>query len=1523
MSQYEFTQNIAVIIGINNYQNGIPPLGTAQQDAIAIADILEQDYHYKLHPIIDYQPTKQQLEQLLNIDLPNLIQTSSSRLIFYFAGHGIALNGDEGPQGYLIPQDGKLGDVSTYLPMETVEAALSKLSCRHCFVILDCCFAGAFRWSSTRDIGVIPEVIYKERYDRFIQDPAWQIITSAGYDQTALDNLDLKNDRGIAKNQANHSPFATALMEALRGNADVYPPAKNGKPAGDGIITATELYLYLRDSVEVPTYAIKKRQTPQIWSLKKHDKGEFIFLIPGHPLNLPFAPSLDNLEENNPYRGLKSYEKKHSNLFFGRTALIKQLYEFISHSARPLTVVLGASGSGKSSLVKAGLMAYLDPLPQWKTLTPIRPGEFPLNRLNTLIKELDDNSKTLHQAIANWSRNHPHQKLLLVIDQLEELITLSRDESEREQFLQILANLATTYDNQLRIVITLRSDFESQFSNTLLTDYWQEGRFIVPAMSRNDLREVIEEPASAKMVYFESLEDKGYLVDRLIDEVADMPGALPLLSFALSELYLKLAHRYLEGQKTGDTVDRVITWQDYDQLGGVIKSLTRRADEEYNALVKEDAAYAITIRHVMLRMVAIGGELARRRVYQKELVYPEPEYGRVKTFIKRFDEVRLLISDQDERGEYVEPAHDALVTGWDKLLTWKKEEEETLILQRRLTPAAMEWEQVKENYQTGLFDKANPVINGIDRGFLLVENLLFKLPGYLIRRLQRSQEQQRRLPTQFLWNSNPYLDVLDQEIKEEDNWLNKAEREFIQASVLQKRRNGSWRVRIVIAVMLVLSGLIGAGLTQQKFAELNKANSLGRLSLSLFDEGKELDAFVEAIRARKILQKHKINDPDVMRALIRTVYEGSEKNQFHCNCDWVMNIDFHPNGQILASGGGDGTIKLWNLETGELIRTLKGQNDTISSISFNGNSKILASSSINHNIIEIWNLETGKVIRTLKEHNEGVQSVSFSFDGKTLASGSNDNTIKLWDVKTGEVIHTLKGHNEPISSVSFSPNGKILASGSDDNTVKLWNLETGELIRTLKGHNDSGFVTSLSFSPNGQLLASGSNGSKNGSIILWNIKTGQIIKNLENREVTIWSVSFSPDGKSLASGSGSDDNTVKLWDIETGELIRTLKGHNDRVRSVSFSPDSKTLASSSDDGRIQFWNVQLRQPVSITKAHDNGVYSVSFHPDGKILASGGRDGTIKLWDVEKGEIIHTFNHDNGSVWNIIFNPDGKILASSGDDGTIKLWDVKRTELLNTLNHHTGLVRRINFSPEGKILASGGDDGTIKLWDVEKGQLIHTLNPYNEAIVSISFSPNGKLLAASGINSKTIKIWNLQTQKYLEPLVGHDTAIQSLSFSPDNKILASGSDQGIIKLWKSNKKQESFTEIFSITTYGNVGAIETFLTILSLNFSRDSQILASGSNSNSNTVQIWDSNTGNSIYSFNNHSDSVNGVSFNPKRNILASGSDDQSIKLWDIDLNSLIERSCEKVWTYLHNSSANLSESDRHLCDDILSEKLE
>jgi len=372
MGSLDFERSLAVVIGINQYENGISPLRTAVADAQAIAQSLAQSHGYEVITLLDDDAQLQSLQTLIQNTLPAQV-TQNSRILFYFAGHGIAQDGDDGPAGYLIPKDAQPGNVETYLPMVALHDALTALPCRHFLAIFDCCFAGAFRWSSTRNIDFVPEVIHRERYDRYRQDPAWQVITSAAYDQKAMDVLSLKDDRGELKDQ--HSPFAAALLDALQGSADAFPPAKDGKPAGDGVITATELYLYLRDSVEILTEGQKKRQTPELCPLRKHDKGEFIFLTPGHELNLPPAPALN--KKNNPYRGLESYDKSHRHLFFGRDTEIEQLLQKITE-AHSLTVVLGASGTGKSSLVKAGLLPRLEDRPEFQVLPVMRPGTEPL-----------------------------------------------------------------------------------------------------------------------------------------------------------------------------------------------------------------------------------------------------------------------------------------------------------------------------------------------------------------------------------------------------------------------------------------------------------------------------------------------------------------------------------------------------------------------------------------------------------------------------------------------------------------------------------------------------------------------------------------------------------------------------------------------------------------------------------------------------------------------------------------------------------------------------------------------------------------------------------------------------------------------------------------------------------------------------------------------------------------------------------------------------------------------------------------
>ncbi|MBW4491241.1 MAG: caspase family protein [Trichocoleus desertorum ATA4-8-CV12] len=514
-----FDRNLAIVIGINSYEHGIPALQNAVNDAKKLVETLRTQHDYQVWICLDEVATFKNLCHLLEVTLPQQV-TANDRLLFYFAGHGIALNGEDGPAGYLIPCDAQKGNIQSYLPMTRLQTALENLPCRHFLGILDCCFAGAFRWGSLRDLITTPEVIHQERYDRFIQNPAWQVITSAASDQKASDAFVLDANRG---QPGEHSPFAMALIDALAGAADRNLPTEPGKPFGDGIVTATELYLYLRDRVELATID-RHRQTPGIWPLKKHDKGEYIFLTPGHEFNLPPAPPLD--ASRNPYRGLEPFEENHSELFFGRSELIEKLHNFVK--IHPLTVVLGASGSGKSSLVKGGLIPKLKDAhkthEKWWILPSIRPGETPLQALNNALVaaqlaaiELQNPHKTLAQSIAVWMEGNPNSKLLIFIDQSEEIITLCSDETERQAFFQQILIAIDAHQQRLRVVLSLRSDFEPQIrdrslkfieasnqsGHTELRKRWQSERFIVPAMTRGELREAIEKPAEARVMHFQ------------------------------------------------------------------------------------------------------------------------------------------------------------------------------------------------------------------------------------------------------------------------------------------------------------------------------------------------------------------------------------------------------------------------------------------------------------------------------------------------------------------------------------------------------------------------------------------------------------------------------------------------------------------------------------------------------------------------------------------------------------------------------------------------------------------------------------------------------------------------------------------------------------------------------------------------------------------------------------------------------------------------------------------------------------
>ena len=582
----------------------------------------------------------------------------------------------------------------------------------------------------------------------------------------------------------------------------------------------------------------------------------------------------------------------------------------------------------------------------------------------------------------------------------------------------------------------------------------------------------------------------------------------------------------------------------------------------------------------------------------------------------------------------------------------------------------------------------------------------------------------------------------------------------------------------------------------------------------------------------------------------------------------VTSVAFSPNGNTLASGSNDDTIRLWNANTGVLLKTLTGHGGDVFSVAFSPDGKMLASASRN-DIIHLWNTNTGKHLKTLTG-----DSVAFSPDGKMLASAIGA-TIRLWDANTGEHLKTLTGHTDSVRSIAFSPDGQTLASGggSWDDTIRLWDANTGELLNTLEGHTS--VVISVAFHPDGNTIASASRTT----IFLWDANTGELLRTLTGHSRLVRSVAFSPDGGMLASGGG--DATIRLWNPNTGELLNTLTGHSNEVNSVAFSPDGQTIASGSWDSTLRLWNANTGEHLQSFAGHSGGISDVAFHPDGKTLTSFGYDKTFRLWNANTGGHLKRLwsGISLKGTYSVVVNPlDGKTIATGHDDDTLRLRDANTGELLHTLTGHGGDVYSVAFSPNGKILASASHDETIRLWNPNTGTHLNTLWGHKSWVGTLVFSPDGGMLASGG-GDATIRLWNPNTGELLNTLTGHSNQVNSVAFSPDGAMLASGGEDSTIRLWNPNTGELLNT----LTGHSNQ--------VNSVAFSPDGAMLASGGGDfnwwSDVTIRLWNVSTGGLLKTLTGHTRGVNSVAFSPDGGMLASGGGDRTIRLWELPPTAL------------------------------------
>ncbi|NEP63169.1 MAG: TIR domain-containing protein, partial [Symploca sp. SIO2G7] len=482
----------------------------------------------------------------------------------------------------------------------------------------------------------------------------------------------------------------------------------------------------------------------------------------------------------------------------------------------------------------------------------------------------------------------------------------------------------------------------------------------------------------------------------------------------------------------------------------------------------------------------------------------------------------------------------------------------------------------------------------------------------------------------------------------------------------------------------------------------------------------------------------------------------------------VRSVSFSPNGQLIVSGGEDGTLKLWNAN-GQPINTLQGHQKLVKSVDFSPNGQLIVSGS-EDGTLKLWD-SAGNRLKTLRDDSrEDFSSVSFSADGQLIASSSSrdgiTSTIKLWSL-SGKTLAILRDEPSFIVSISFSPDSRHLALASKDGTVKLWD-RNGRLIGILTGHDDD--VRTVSFSPDGQLIASG---SKDKTVKIWT-RTGELMATLRDHQDTINSVSFSLDSQLIASGSR--DETVKIW-TRTGELMATLRGHRGEIKSVSFGETG--IASGSTDGTIKLWH-PYEPPIIKTKGSQVPDPIVSFSPDGQLVASVGQDSRTIQLRTRAGQQLGTLTGHKAEVYSVEFSPNGRLIVSGGRDQTVRLWSRSR-RLLKTFKGHQGDVNSVGFSPDSRTIVSGSDDTTVKLWSVNGDPTPTTLRGHRGRVFSVSFAPDGQTLASGGYD-RTVKLWSRQTGTEIATLVDHKSPVVGVRFIHDGQILLSRDENGTINRW---------------------------------------------------------------------------------------------------------------------------------------------
>ncbi|MGD2178569.1 MAG: BTAD domain-containing putative transcriptional regulator, partial [Anaerolineae bacterium] len=1051
------------------------------------------------------------------------------------------------------------------------------------------------------------------------------------------------------------------------------------------------------------------------------------FLRDGQLPALPSAAQLVPERERQvvtecPYRGLAPFREEDAPFFFGREGFADSLLH-APHEPPPVVVIVGSSGSGKSSVVSAGLLPRLRDTGEW-LIASLRPGGQPFQALaaalipplepqlgepdrlietQKLAGALGDGEISLCAVVertlgrAPGSMDTPSGRALLVIDQFEELYTLCPEPDTRRRFLETLLAAveagSTRRQSPLVLLLTLRADFMGQaLAHRPFADALQEGALMLGPMTREELHRAIEKPAEKQGAALEE-----GLVDRLLDDVGEEPGRLPLLEFALTLLWEQLDRGWM-------------THAAYEQIGRVHGALARYAQEVFEELTADEQQMA---RRIFLQLVqpGQGTEDTRRVATRAELGDSDASWSLVQQLAGK----RLVVTGRNATtgGETVELVHEALIQRWGRLRGWMEADRAFRTWQERLRAALLAWES-----------------SGQDEGALLRGAPLVEAESWL-----------------------------DERARE----LGAAEVAFIQAGMAlrerrQREREQRRRTTILalaggLVVALVLALLAGG---QWQRAKEQREEALRQASVGLAAKAlAELEGTVPeraVLLALEALEGYPYT-PQAETALAQAVEAYTPRLVLRWG-PYTWAVAWSPDGGRIAAAAEAGAV-IWDADSGGQwcrIRHEEYCNGSAVAWSPDGDRLVVVGEKLAEGVDEaclaprVWDVSKNEHLLTLTGHDGQATSVAWSPDGATILSAGVDGTARIWDADSGEELLTLAGHAGGVNDAVWSPRGDRVVTAAEDGTATVWEIPTAPALSGVEGPDTTA-------------------------------ETGTELLTLSSHTGGLTAAAWSPDGSRIATGG--TDGLVHIWqlpdgstssgDAVTGEILFTLSAHSKEVRGLAWSPDGERIASSSADGTVRLWDAATGEELVVLHGLLEDLRNVAWSPSGDRLIVGG--GTsLPVWDVSRRRLRLSGHTDD--VWDAQWSPDGRTIATTSYDGTARTWDALTGQQQLALEHPAG-VRFLAWSPDGTRLVTTCQDRFARVWDAASGELLLRVSaPEDHFFFVPSWSPDGSRFAAASVPDNVIRIFDTATGELLSSF-GTGDWVHRLSWSPEGDRIVVG------------------------------------------------------------------------------------------------------------------------------------------------------